>query len=169
MMNNDNSQWQLPPSPTPVTPFESPSESRKQSVSSILKGLATVLAFVAVVGLKGHTRYERRQGNNESVMASVSASSGPYGPLGRRSVETLAQVPLVMHTDGCGAIRPEIDPAPHGLAWSVKDQGGFQVLQRNALGETNYRYSFPGTFTVELVAWDGEKYAPMSNRLTINC
>ena len=48
------------------------------------------------------------------------------------------------------------------LGWSIRDPDGFEVLQRNALGETHYRYFQGGTYTAVLTASDGEKYAPVS-------
>jgi hypothetical protein len=49
---------------------------------------------------------------------------------------------LRVFSDGCGVIRSR--PAPgttyDNLTWSVRDQDGFQVLGRNAEGETRYRY-----------------------------
>jgi hypothetical protein len=83
--------------------------------------------------------------------------------------DELPEVKLVVHTDGCGVIRPEIAEPPHGFTWSVRDLDGFTVLGRNALNETHYRYFRPGTYTVVLEAWDGEKYAAISNVVTINC
>ena len=77
---------------------------------------------------------------------------------------------LQVFTDGCGVIRTGFHgQPPDGLGWSVLDSDGFEVLQRNALGETRYRYYRSGTYTVVLVAWDGIKYAPVSNRVTIHC
>lgn len=81
----------------------------------------------------------------------------------------LPDMELTVASDGCGVIRTELDDEPHGLQWVVRDRDGFQVLARNALGETRYRYFQPGTYTVELKAWDGEKYAPISNTVTIDC
>ncbi|QGG96745.1 hypothetical protein [Actinomarinicola tropica] len=83
--------------------------------------------------------------------------------------DELPEVKLVVHTDGCGVIRPEIADPPHGLTWSVRDLDGFRVLGRNALSDTRYRYFRPGTYTVVLEAWDGEKYAAISNVVTISC
>lgn len=83
--------------------------------------------------------------------------------------DELPEVKLVVHTDGCGVIRPEIADPPHGFTWSVRDVDGFRVLGRNALNETHYRYFRPGTYTVVLEAWDGEKYAAISNVVTISC
>ncbi len=79
------------------------------------------------------------------------------------------QATLTVHSDGCGVIRTEFDETPRNLTWSVKDPDGFQVLGRNAEGETRYRYFQGGTFTVVLEAWNGDSYAPVSNEVTINC
>jgi hypothetical protein len=84
-------------------------------------------------------------------------------------VANLAQTAIALHSDGCTVIRPEVHPTPKGLGWSIKNQAGFEVLQRNALGETQFRFGLHGTYTVELTAWDGTKYGRVSNRLNINC
>jgi hypothetical protein len=81
----------------------------------------------------------------------------------------LPRVTLQVHGDGCGVIRPELADEPHGLGWSVTDADGFEVLQRNAVGETHYRYFQSGTYTMELVAWDGQTYSPISDAVTITC
>ncbi len=74
---------------------------------------------------------------------------------------------LEVHDDGCGVIRSgEIGD---DLTWVVKDQDGFQVLGRNAAGETQYRYFQPGTYTVVLEAWGGDFYVEVSNEVTITC
>lgn len=77
---------------------------------------------------------------------------------------------LRVFSDGCGVIRSGIPGGePRGLTWSIADVNGFAVLERNALNETHYRYYQPGTYTVVLTAWDGTKYAAISNRVTIHC
>ena len=82
----------------------------------------------------------------------------------------LPRAMLRVAADGCGVIRTGFaGPPPGGLQWSVVDQDGFQVLGRNALGETHYRYYQSGVYTVRLQAWDGSKYAPVSNVVTIQC
>ena len=68
---------------------------------------------------------------------------------------------------GCADARTEGDA--DGLTWSVVDDLGVQVLGRNALGETAYRYLQAGTCTVVLEAWAGDRYAPVSNEVTITC
>lgn len=76
---------------------------------------------------------------------------------------------LTVHSDGCGVIRTEFEETPPNLTWSVKDLDGFQVLGRNAEGETRYRYFQGGSYTVVLEAWNGDFYAPVSNEVTITC
>jgi hypothetical protein len=76
---------------------------------------------------------------------------------------------LTVFSDGCGVIRSELRDEPYGLTWSIVDADGFQVLARNAAGETRYRYFQSGTYTVVLKAWDGSKYAAISNTVTIHC
>lgn len=78
---------------------------------------------------------------------------------------------LSVHTDGCGVIRSE---GPDGAAlddvtWSVTDADGFEVLGRNAQGETHYRYFGAGTYEVVLESWGGDLYVPVSNTVTITC
>src|SRR3954466_7096379 len=91
----------------------------------------------------------------------------------RAVIPTTAPIPharLRVFADGCGVIRSSFpDEDPQSLQWSVVDSAGFEVLGRNALGETHYRYFGGGTFTVVLKAWDGTKYAPVSNSVTIHC
>jgi hypothetical protein len=97
-----------------------------------------------------------------------SANSGTEAvPL--PGAEPLPEAELTVAADGCGVIRSGPAGEPRGLQWRVLDGEGFQVLGRNALGETRYRYFRPGTYTVVLVAWDGQKYAPISNEVTIDC
>ena len=72
-----------------------------------------------------------------------------------------------MHSDGCGVVRSgEIGD---DVTWVINDQDGFQVLARNAAGETQYRYSQAGTYTVVLQAWGGRYYVAVSNEVTITC
>lgn len=71
--------------------------------------------------------------------------------------------------DGCGVIRSRFGSPPDGLQWTITDQDGFQVLGRNALNEDRYRYYGRGTYEIVLEAYDGEKYAEVSNRVEIEC
>lgn len=81
----------------------------------------------------------------------------------------LPSAQLTVHSDGCGVIRAEMAKEPQGLQWSITDSDGFEVLERNAAGETRYRYFRPGTYSAVLEAWNGNRYAPISNTVTINC
>jgi hypothetical protein len=90
--------------------------------------------------------------------------------------ESAALPPLTTHlhtltvaSDGCGVVRTNLQREPENLGWTVKDGGGFEVLQRNATGEDHYRHPQPGTYTVVLTAWDGDGYAPVSNTVSISC
>jgi hypothetical protein len=87
-----------------------------------------------------------------------------------RSSEPQPRLTLEVFSDGCGVIRSE---APAGtfenLTWTFLDQDGFQVLGRNAEGETRYRYFQGGTYTVVLEAWGGSSYVPVSNEVTVHC
>ena len=78
---------------------------------------------------------------------------------------------LSVYSDGCGVIRSEAAPGTSydNLTWSVRDAGGFQVLGRNAEGETRYRYFQGGTYTVVLEAFVNGGYRPVSNKVTIRC
>ncbi len=78
---------------------------------------------------------------------------------------------LRVYRDGCGVIRSEAadDVDYQNLTWSVRDQGGFQVLGRNAEGETRYRYFVGGTYTVVLEAFVDGAYRPVSNQVSITC
>lgn len=74
---------------------------------------------------------------------------------------------IEVHSDGCGVVRS--GAIGDDLTWVVKDQDGFQVLGRNAAGETQYRYFRSGTYTVVLEAWGGDFYIEVSNEVTIDC
>ena len=78
---------------------------------------------------------------------------------------------LSVHDDGCGVIRTEGPGGEDlgGLAWVVTDADGFQVMGRNALGETRYRYFTPGTYDVVLESWGGDSDVDVSNTVTISC
>jgi len=86
-----------------------------------------------------------------------------------QSTTTLPQptYTLELHSDGCGVFRS--GDIGDDLTWVVKDLDGFQVLGRNAAGETQYRYFQSGTYTVALEAWGGGYYVTVSNQVTINC
>ena len=83
--------------------------------------------------------------------------------------DELPEATLTVHTDGCGVIRSELAEDPQGLQWSVADVDGFDVLERDAVGETQYRYFQSGTYTVTLEAWGGDSYVPISNTVEITC
>jgi len=111
-----------------------------------------------------------RVGASAPDPASAARSSTDLlrpGALGLDAVPVTAQ--LTVHDDGCGVIRSGPEGEPHGLGWSVRDADGFEVLQRNALNETRYRYFESGTYSVVLVAWDGSSYGEISNVVTITC
>ena len=114
--------------------------------------------------------------------ATVTATPTPT-PLVRpeRTVTVIAEptpspttsarrIQLTVFTDGCGVIRSETRPQEYrNLTWTFRDLDGFQVLGRNAEGETRYRYFQGGTYTVALEAWAGTHYAPVSNTVTVHC
>jgi hypothetical protein len=76
---------------------------------------------------------------------------------------------LKVAADGCDVLRSAFATEPDTLQWSVRDEGGFEVLGRNARGETRYRYYRPGEYTVVLQAFVDGKYAPISNVVSIRC
>jgi hypothetical protein len=77
---------------------------------------------------------------------------------------------LTVFSDGCGVIRSDTRPGEYrNLTWSFRDLDGFQVLGRNAEGETRYRYFQGGVYTVAVEAWVGTHYAPVSNTVTVHC
>jgi len=78
---------------------------------------------------------------------------------------------LEVFRDGCGVIRTEADPGVtyQNLQWTVTDGDGFDVLGRNAEGETHMRYFQGGAYSVVLESfWDGA-YRPVSNEVQISC
>jgi len=95
------------------------------------------------------------------VFVRLPASAEP------RIEDELPRFTLEVHSDGCGVFRSgEIGD---DLTWVVMDKDGFQVLGRNAAGETQYRYFLPGTYTVVLETWGGGHYVAVSNEVTISC
>lgn len=104
---------------------------------------------------------------------TVTATPDPLVPLEPASAAAEPPPPLELevYQDGCGVIRSGAAPGVtyDNLTWSVRDEGGFQVLGRVAENETRYRYFVPGRFTVVLEAfWDGA-YRTVSNEVTIRC
>jgi hypothetical protein len=119
-----------------------------------------------------------------AVLCVLAAGCGNPGDDGRTAstapaatAPALARAPLppagtiVVASDGCGVIRGEYayGATPENPQWWVIDGEGFSALERNALSETHYRYFRAGRYTVVLKAWDGEKYAPVSNAVAISC
>jgi hypothetical protein len=77
---------------------------------------------------------------------------------------------LSVFDDGCGVIRSEAPPGTYeSLTWVFRDRDGFQVLGRNAEGETRYRYFRPGAYSVVLEAFGSSHYVPVSNTVTVHC
>lgn len=104
----------------------------------------------------------------ETVVASPDGAG--LAPVPSASAAPPPMIDLTVHTDGCGLIREDIDESLyHNLTWQISDADGFQVLGRNALGETRYRYFQGGTYTAVLTAWDGEKYASVSDEVSLTC
>lgn len=123
-----------------------------------------------------------------TVTATVTAAAEPAGAADPEDLEALidqldatpgaASVPprppkleLTVFSDGCGVIcsQPEAGTSYDNLTWTFLDQDGFQVLGRNAEGETRYRYFQGGTNTVVLEAFVDGAYRPVSNTVTVTC
>ena len=106
----------------------------------------------------------------ETVVVTPEAAGLRPEPSSSASPEPPPMIDLTVHTDGCGLVREDVDESLYeNLGWSIVDADGFEVLQRNALGETHYRYFQGGSYTAALTAWDGEKYAPVSRTVEITC
>ena len=113
-----------------------------------------------------------------TVTATVTASPSPrltLPPALAPDHPTLTTAPpprlrLSVFRDRCGVIRSEAPAESHrNLTWVFRDTDGFQVLGRNAEGETRYRYFRPGTYTVVLEAFGVGHYVPVSNTVTVHC
>ena len=111
---------------------------------------------------------------NDGIVEAVPGSSCDIpgetaATLPAQPTTTLPQIThtLEVHSDGCGVFRS--GDVGDDLTWVVKDLDGFQVLGRNAAGETQYRYYRSGTYTVALEAWGGSYYVAVSTEVTINC
>jgi hypothetical protein len=111
-----------------------------------------------------------------TVTETVTATPDPApadlsNTFGSLDEEPPPRLRLEVFRDGCGVIRTEADAGVsyQNLQWSVVDRDGFDVLERNAEGETHMRYFSGGTFTVVLESfWDGA-YRPVSNEVQISC
>lgn len=101
--------------------------------------------------------------------SSCDIAGATAGTLPAQPTTTVPQptYTLDVHSDGCGVFRS--GDVGDDLTWVVKDLDGFQVLGRNAAGETQYRYFQSGTYTVALETWGGSYYVTVSNVVTINC
>lgn len=103
------------------------------------------------------------------VVAAIALGLWAFGTASEAPAE-MPRATLRVADDGCGVIRTNFGGnPPDGLQWVVTDQQGFQVLGRNALGETRYRHYVAGEYRIVLEAFDGEKYVPVSNRVEIQC
>ncbi|MGK2949413.1 MAG: hypothetical protein ACSLFP_12610 [Acidimicrobiales bacterium] len=135
-----------------------------------MPGVALAAAFVVTIAWAVAQDDGGGGGDDEDAKAVVvvptSISSEGVALPAR---EELPEATLTVHDDGCGVIRSELSPEPDNLTWVVKDLDGFQVLGRNALGETQYRYFQPGTYTVVLEAWEVDRYVEISKTVRISC
>ena len=164
-----------PPPPAPVRTASSPQPAWWQRwqvvlafvVAAFATGLAAGLALWVALGDDG-ARVASAEQANGLVGAELPGTLVPEADAGASEV-AVPRAELTVGSDGCGVIRSEFERDPRGLQWRILDEEGFQVLGRNAIGETRYRYFRAGTYTVTLVAWDGRSHAPISNTVTISC
>jgi hypothetical protein len=89
--------------------------------------------------------------------------------------DTAPQTELIIGDDGCTLTRGEL-PDEDELEpnwWFTDDEEGTTVFERDALGETSYRYTEPGRYRVALRT--GGFSTPygvdvlLSNRVTVEC
>ena len=113
-----------------------------------------------------------------TVTATVTATPSPrltLPPVLPPDHQPLTTTPpprlrLSVFRDGCGVVRSEAPVESYqNLTWVFRDADGFEVLGRNAEGETRYRYFRPGTYTVVLEAFGDSHYVPVSNTVTVHC
>jgi len=82
-----------------------------------------------------------------------------------------ARVTLKVAADACGVERGEVTGSTpvSGLTWVIVDGDGYTVLERNAEGETKYRYFTGGHYRVHVAAWYLDRYVPISDEVEIDC
>lgn len=127
---------------------------------ALLGAMAAFLVGLAV----GSPPPTRRESTLRTLVLPPEVRVPPVAP-----PSSLPTATLTVFSDGCGVIRSELPVMPLNLTWSIADVDGFEVLGRNAEGETRYRYFRSGTYTVVLKAFDGRTYVPVSNTVTIHC
>lgn len=93
---------------------------------------------------------------------ATAPAGGDGDPVGDRGRLTVAG-------DGCGVVRSGPADESRSLQWTVVDAEGFEVLERDAVGETRYRYYRPGRYRVVLKAFEGGRYVRVSNAVAIRC
>ncbi len=135
----------------------------------LLAGAAALVVFVGSAAIFGDhddgisdlgAQFDDPPSVDDVVVIGAPTLTTPDGP--PESAYTLE-----VHSDGCGVFRS--GAIGDDLTWVIKDEDGFQVLGRNAAGETQYRYFRPGTYTVALESWDVGYYVTVSNEVTITC
>jgi uncharacterized protein YceK len=133
---------------------------------ALLSGCA-VLAVA--VGAGTLARPAARATVTRTVFVGPRLTVGPRGGLATPGPPR--RLRLTVFRDGCGVIRSGTASGAGyaNLTWTFRDQDGFEVLGRNAVGETRYRYFRGGTYTVVLEAWVGDGYRAVSNRVTVHC
>jgi hypothetical protein len=136
-------------------------------VGGIATAAVIALTIVLAVAWERDEPDEDRSPSRVAIATEVTGSlrGRPLGAVPR----DLPRATLTVHDDGCGVIRSDVPPGIENLTWHIEDEDGFQVLGRNAEGETRYRYFRPGTYTVVLEAYDGRASVPISNTVTITC
>jgi serine/threonine-protein kinase len=178
------------PMPTPAAPTittaATPGPSRR-----LWAAMAAVIALVTIAALLATVLTSDRGPDDPQQPPSASESSAPdpapgpaieppapeppdapdpAPPANPAQGTNLPQATLEVAEDGCGVIRSDFPSGePGGLQWSITDEDGFAVLERNAAGEDRYRYFQPGRYEVVLEAFGEDGYEEISNGVSIEC
>jgi hypothetical protein len=142
--------------------------------TSLIAGAAVGAVLLAGCAAPGAGEPARRTAAAATVTVTSTVTetvtSAPLGDPAAGATDS-PQLTLEVYTDGCGVIRsePAVGVSYDNLTWSVRDAGGFEVLGRNAEGETRYRYFQAGDYTVVLQAWLDGAYRAVSNEVTVHC
>lgn len=150
---------------------------RERPAGLVPFAVAALVVFIGAAAIVGPLVHVSSVGDLDAAtevdaQASDLPSTDDLAPIQVTTVPTTVATSeptyvLELHSDGCGVFRSgEIGD---DLTWVFKDEAGFQVLGRNAAGETQYRYYRSGTYTVTLEAWGGGHYVAVSNELTVTC
>ena len=147
--------------------------------------VCAVLIAAATSGCSGETEDGAVASSGVTATATVTATARVTATVVAASLAPLTpvegfaplavpgkprRISLRVFGDGCGVVRGPASPTELStLTWVLRDADGFQVLGRNARNERRYRYFGSGTFTVDLEAWQGDRYAPVSRTVTVHC